>query len=361
MFRRVGSRRSVAVVGRRLVAELVNPDSWSRGRRSIPISLTGVDVDGRPVVRSSATTYCQGMTYDLRFQVLTLPGRPWGDYRAQVLHVEDLGFDLVAVPDHFCDWANSPAYWLECWTLLAALAVETSTIRLATNVSQIPLRHPGVLAHQAVTVDQISGGRVELGLGTGLTIDPSTEMIGLPNWSNAERARRFGEYIELLGLLLSQNVTTYEGEYYSARDAVMNPSSQQQPRLPVVAAALGPQMMRHTARFADAWNTMSFSPDFDVQVDELVDRAERMDDLCVDIGRDPATLRRGVNLFDAEARAAGGRLRYYDEEELFVRLVASYREADYTDIGLYYPSDSSQLDAFERIARHVIPDIRRTA
>jgi hypothetical protein len=86
-----------------------------------------------------------------------------------------------------------------------------------------------------------------------------------------------------------------------------------------------------------------------------------MDDLCVDIGRDPATLRRGVNLFDAEARAAGGRLRYYDEEELFVRLVTSYRDAGYTDIGLYYPSESSQLDAFERIARHVIPDLRQTA
>lgn len=297
------------------------------------------------------------MTYGLRFQVLTLPGRPWADYRTQVLHVEDLGFDLAAVPDHFCDWANPPAHWLECWTLMAALAVETSTIRLATNVSQIPLRHPGVLAHQAVTVDQISGGRVELGLGTGLTVDPGTEMIGLPNWSNAERAHRFGEYIELLGLLLTQDITTYEGEHYSAREAVMNPKSLQRPRLPVVAAALGPQMMRHAARFADTWNTMSFSPDFDDQVGELVDRARRMDDLCVDVGRDPATLRRSVNLFDAEARAAGGRLRYYDDEELFVRLVTSYRTAGYTDIGLYYPSDPSQLDAFERIAQDVIPNL----
>lgn len=297
------------------------------------------------------------MTYGLRFQVLTLPGRPWADYRTQVLHVEDLGFDLAAVPDHFCDWANPPAHWLECWTLMAALAVETSTIRLATNVSQIPLRHPGVLAHQAVTVDQISGGRVELGLGTGLTVDPGTEMIGLPNWSNAERAHRFGEYIELLGLLLTQDITTYEGEHYSAREAVMNPKSLQRPRLPVVAAALGPQMMRHAARFADTWNTMSFSPDFDDQVGELVDRARRMDDLCVDVGRDPATLRRSVNLFDAEARAAGGRLRYYDDDELFVRLVTSYRTAGYTDIGLYYPSDPSQLDAFERIAQDVIPNL----
>lgn len=300
------------------------------------------------------------MDHELRFQVLTLPGRPWAEYRAQVLRIEELGFDIAAVPDHFCDWANPPAHWMECWALMAALAAETSTIRLATNVAQIPLRHPGVLAHQAVTVDQISGGRVELGIGTGLTIDPGTEMIGLPNWSNAERAARFGEYIELLGLLLSQDVTTYDGEYYSAQDAVMNPSSLQRPRLPVVAAALGPKMMRHAARHADTWTTMSFSPDFDVQIDELVDRSQQMNDLCVEIGRDPNTLRRGVNLFDAQARAAGGRLRYYDDEDLFARLVTSYRDAGYTDIGLYYPADPSQLEAFEHVAQQVIPSLAGT-
>lgn len=298
------------------------------------------------------------MGYALRFQVLTLPGRSWAEYREQVLEVEELGFDVVAVPDHFCDWANPPAHWLECWSLMAALAVETSTIRLATNVAQIPLRHPGVLAHQAVTVDQISGGRLELGLGTGLTIDPGTEMIGLPNWSNAERVARFGEYLELVGLLLSQDVTSYHGEYYSAVDAVMNPSSQQRPRVPLVAAALGPRMLRHTARLADGWNTMSFSPDFDVQLEELTERSRRMDDLCTEVGREPGTLRRGVNLFDARARAAGGLIRYYDDEDLFSRLVTGCRAAGYTDLGLYYPADPSQREAFARLARDVVPALR---
>ena len=126
------------------------------------------------------------MTCPIRFQVLTLAGRPWSEYRDQVKQIEDLGFDMAAVPDHFCDWANPPAPWLECWTLLAALASETTTVRLASNVAQIPLRNPGVLAHQAITVDHISNGRLELGLGTGLMIDPGTEMMGLPNWSNGE-------------------------------------------------------------------------------------------------------------------------------------------------------------------------------
>ena len=295
---------------------------------------------------------------DRVFQVLTLPGHPWSEYRSQVLHVEDLGFDIAAVPDHFCDWANPPAPWLECWTLMAALAAETTTIRLATNVVQIPLRNPGVLAHQAVTVDHISGGRVELGIGTGLMIDPGTEMIGLPNWSNAERAARFGEYVELLGLLLSQDVTDYEGEYYSADQAVMNPSSVQRPRLPVIAAALGPKMMRHTARFADGWNTMSFSPDFGDQLTELTERNARMTELCAELGRDPADLRRSVNLFDAEARASGGRLRYYEDPDLLVDLVTRLGDAGYTEFGLYYPADPAQIPAFEHCAREVIPTLR---
>ena len=298
------------------------------------------------------------MSHPIRFQVLTLPGQPYEVYLGQVKRLEELGFDLAAVPDHFCDWANPPAPWLECWTLLAALAAETSTIRLASNVAQIPLRAPGVLAHQAITVDHISGGRLELGLGTGLTIDPSTEMIGLPNWSNGERVRRFGEYIELVGLLLSQDLTSFDGQFYTADGAVMNPTSLQSPRLPIVAAALQPRMMRLAATWADTWNTMSFDVDFDAQIEELTARSSQMDELCETVERDPGTLRRSVNLFDAEARAKGGRLRYYDDAELFEDLVRNLVGTGFTDIGLYYPMDPDQVDAFEELATGLIPDLR---
>jgi alkanesulfonate monooxygenase SsuD/methylene tetrahydromethanopterin reductase-like flavin-dependent oxidoreductase (luciferase family) len=303
--------------------------------------------------------YRYSMGFAIRFHVLTLPGQGYSTYRDQILRIEELGFDVAAVPDHFCDWANPPAPWMECWTLLSALAAETSTIRLASNVAQIPLRNPGVLAHQAVTVDHVSGGRLELGLGTGLTIDPGTEMIGLPNWSNAERVARFGEYIEIVGHLLSQEVTSYEGKYYSVAGAVMNPSSLQTPRIPIVAAALGPLMMAHAARWADAWNTMSFNPDFEAQIDELGTRAQLMDELCTAANRSPETLRKSANLFDAEARANGGRLRYYDDEVLFNRVVGNLISAGFTDIGLYYPTDPAQISSFERLATEVIPELRR--
>ena len=103
---------------------------------------------------------------------------------------------------------------------------------------------------------------------------------------------------------------------------------------------------------------MSFSPDFGEQLDELSSRNQRMDELLAEAGRDPAELRRSVNLFDAQARAEGGRLRYYDDEQLLADLITSLTEAGYGECGLYYPSDPAQEEAFERIAREVIPTLR---
>lgn len=297
------------------------------------------------------------MAFETRFQVLTLP-REWPAFRDQVQRIEELGFDLAAIPDHFVDWANPQAPWLECWTTLTAAAAATSTIRLSTFVAQIPLRNPGVLAHQAVTVDHISGGRLELGLGTGLRIDPGTEMIGLPNWSNGERVDRFGEYVQIVRSLLSQEATTFDGRYYSMRQAVMNPTSLQEPHVPILVAALGPKMLRHAAAHADIWNTMSFDPDFEAQVEEVSERSRIIDEECRRVGRNPAGLRKSINLFDATARAEGGRIRYYDDEELFVSLVTRFQAASFTDFNLYYPGVVDQVPAFERLALEVIPELR---
>ncbi|MEO7370481.1 MAG: LLM class flavin-dependent oxidoreductase [Ilumatobacteraceae bacterium] len=299
------------------------------------------------------------MSLDLRFQVMLLPSVPWRQYLDRFLHVEALGFEVAAVPDHFCDWANPPAPWLEAWTALAAVAARTSTLRLTTCVSQIPLRNPAILANQAVTVDQISSGRLEIGLGTGLTIDPAYEMAGLPNWGNAERVDRFGEYVELLGLLLAGGVTTYDGKYYRATGAVMNPGSVQQPRLPIMVAALAPKMMRHAAQHADIWNTMSFAADLEDQMAELTDRCAAMDALCAALGRAPDTLRRSYTMFDATARAGGGIISYYESDDLFVEMVRRVTKIGITEISMYYPTVESQVPAFERIATEVLPGLRR--
>lgn len=91
---------------------------------------------------------------------------------------------MVTTADHFVDWHHPSDPWLEAWTVLAAVARETTRIRIGTYMSKIPLRNPAMLARQALTVDQISGGSLVLGLGTGLTADPAYEMIGDSNHDN---------------------------------------------------------------------------------------------------------------------------------------------------------------------------------
>jgi alkanesulfonate monooxygenase SsuD/methylene tetrahydromethanopterin reductase-like flavin-dependent oxidoreductase (luciferase family) len=122
------------------------------------------------------------MQHPVRFHVLLLPNVGWDELKARVVWLEELGIEVAALADHFVDWTNPSAPWFESWTALAAMAEVTSTIRLSTLVTQIPLRHPAMLARQVLTLDHISHGRIELGLGTGLTIDPSYAMAGLPNW-----------------------------------------------------------------------------------------------------------------------------------------------------------------------------------
>jgi alkanesulfonate monooxygenase SsuD/methylene tetrahydromethanopterin reductase-like flavin-dependent oxidoreductase (luciferase family) len=298
------------------------------------------------------------MTHSLRFHVLILPNVPWSEVVRRCRHVEELGFDVAGVADHFVDWTHPPSPWFEAWTLLAAIARATTRLRLGTLVTQIPLRAPAMLAHQALTVDHVSGGRLELGLGVGLTTDPSYAMMGLPNWSAAERVARFKEYVEVVDRLLSNEVTTYRGRFYQVDGAVMNPRPVQQPRPPITIAALGPVMLRHAARYADTWNSLSFVKDFQAQLDETRGRIRRIDAECRAIGRDPASLRRSYLMFDAGARAGGGLINYYASERTFADMAERVIALGISEVGLYYPAREEQRPVFERIAREVIPRLK---
>jgi len=299
------------------------------------------------------------MQYPLRFHVLLLPNVAWAEMKARVIWLEELGFEVAALADHFVDWTNPGADWFEAWTALAAMAEATSRIRLSTIVTQIPLRNPAMLARQALTLDHISNGRIELGLGTGLTIDPSYAMAGLPNWEPGERVERFAEYVELVGLLLSQEATTYTGSFYQVDGAMMNPRPRQLPRPPILIAALAPRMLRHAARYADIWNSLSFQPDFAEQLAETRLRCAAIDAECTAIGREPGTLRRSYTMFDTQARHRGGAIGYYDSVEAFIDQVNQVMELGISDVGLYYPLDPAQLATFERIAIEALPMLRR--
>ena len=294
----------------------------------------------------------------IRFQVLCLPTVPWPALRDRFVRLDALGLESAALPDHFVDWTNPSSPWFESWTALTGLAAATTRLRIATCVTQIPLRNPAMFARQAMTLDHVSGGRLEIGLGTGLVGDRSYPMIGVPDWEPKERVARLAEYLEIVDRLLRDEVTTFEGTYYRVEGATMVPRPIQTPRPPIAVGALGPVMMRHVARRADTWSTMSFKAGFEEQIAETRERAGQLDDACAEVGRDPATLDRSYLMFDAEARPRGGAYRCYESVDAFEDMAGRILELGMEELVMYYPPDPAQLPTFERIATEVLPRLR---
>ena len=303
------------------------------------------------------------MKHKLRFGASPLPNVPWDEMVKRFRYLEELGFDSAWIGDHFVNWRHARASrdpWFEAWTLLAALATQTSRIRIGM-VTPITWRNPAFLARQALTVDHISNGRLELGLGAGVSGDPSHLMTGIPDWSPRERVARFREYVEIVDRLLSKEVTTYEGRYYTIKEAVMKPRPIQQPRPPIMIGASRPVMLKYAARYADTWNCGSSATTFEEQLEEIRRRNELVDKYCLDIGRDPRSLRRSYLVYNPEiARALdrGGFISLYESEDAFKDMVDRYVEVGITEFLLFYPFNEKQLPNFEKIAREVIPELR---
>jgi alkanesulfonate monooxygenase SsuD/methylene tetrahydromethanopterin reductase-like flavin-dependent oxidoreductase (luciferase family) len=298
------------------------------------------------------------MAHGLRFGVLFLPNVSWPVLRERVVRAEELGIETAGLADHFVDWTNPANPWFESWTALTGLAGATKSIRLASWVTQIALRNPAMLARQALTLDHVSGGRLDLGLGTGIAGDPSYDMIGVPSWEPAERVARLAEYVQIVDRLLRDEVTSFAGTYYRVDGATVNPRPVQVPRPPITIAALGPVLMRVAARHADTWNSMSFLGVFDEQVEETRGRLEAMREYCAAVGRDRTTLRAAYLMFDATARPRGGSMAYYESVGRFEDMAGRILELGVDEIDLYYPLDERQVPTFERIATDVLPRLR---
>jgi alkanesulfonate monooxygenase SsuD/methylene tetrahydromethanopterin reductase-like flavin-dependent oxidoreductase (luciferase family) len=298
------------------------------------------------------------MPHDLRFSVLVLPNVPWPEFLRRCRQVEALGFDAIGLADHLVDWAGGKGPWFELWSQVSALAMATTRVRLTTLVAQIPFRNPALCALQALTADHISGGRLEVGLGTGLEIDPSYRMMGIDNWTAKERVARFGEYVEVVGRLMSEEDVSYQGRYYRTNAATLRPRPVQLPRPPILIAAMGKVMLGHAARHADIWNSLSFAKTFEAQLEETSERIATIDARCAAIGRDPASLRRSYLMFDPSARSSGGMISYYESEDVFQSMAQRIVALGISDVGLYYPMVEQQVPMFERIARNVLTALK---
>jgi F420-dependent oxidoreductase-like protein len=183
---------------------------------------------------------------------------------------------------------------LESWTVLAALAQATKRLRLGCMVNGMHYRHPAVTANAAVSVDHISGGRFNLGLGAGW-FEPESNAYGIPLGSLTERFDRFDEGLEVIASLLTSEYTDFSGRYFQLSNARCEPKPVQA-HIPIVIGGRGPKRtLRAAARWADMWDLAGpDSPAYWKATSDLLDQR------CTDIGRNPADIRRSVHLMWSE-------------------------------------------------------------
>jgi alkanesulfonate monooxygenase SsuD/methylene tetrahydromethanopterin reductase-like flavin-dependent oxidoreductase (luciferase family) len=222
---------------------------------------------------------------------------PWNKMVEYAQLAETLGFDSLWVADHFVNPFQPETPWYECWTTLAGLAAATKEIRLGPMVTHIVYRNPALLARQAMTVDHISGGRLEIGIGAGGSRH-CHEMTGVPFWKPKERSERFHEAVKILDQLLRQEVSSFEGSYYQFTDAQMRPSPLQKPRPPITVAARGLKALKLAVLYGEGWNHIR--PVEDLSPEEALTfargRNEKLTAISAEYGRDPKTIKRSVSM-----------------------------------------------------------------
>ena len=272
----------------------------------------------------------------MRFGIFSFARAPYNELAQRFRLAEELGFASAWVNDDLM----VPSYAdFEPWTLLGALARDTSTIRLGTMVTAITFRHPSLLATQVVSLDHISGGRAQLGLGAGGAGHPNAA-FSLDPWRGRERADRLEEQAAILGQLLRGEPVTNDGPYYPVVDARV-PIVTQRPRPPLTIAAHGNRTLRTVARHADAWNSLGGQPhpEEGVETHQISLAAavaatrqlsERLDEHCQELGRDPATVRRSVQAVNP-APDPFASLGAFDE------YVGAYAEIGTDELIFYWP------------------------
>lgn len=263
--------------------------------------------------------------------------KSWQQILDEWRRAEDLGFDAAWNWDHFVPLSGDyNGDSLEAWTLLAGIGACTSRIRIGSLVTSTTYRNPAVLAKQAVTVDHITTGRLELGIGAGWH-QQEHHNYGITFPSAKERVDRFEESIAILDALMRQDHPTFKGAYYQLNKAPFSPGTVQKPRIPILVGSSGTRMLRSVAKYADAWHT--FGPP-----EKIAERGVLLARYCQELGRDPAEIRWSVTL-------SGDALRSNDR---FKQAVESYAAIGATE----FLVEGGDWDALRRIAAEAIPALK---
>jgi alkanesulfonate monooxygenase SsuD/methylene tetrahydromethanopterin reductase-like flavin-dependent oxidoreductase (luciferase family) len=292
----------------------------------------------------------------VRVGLVILPTDPWSVARRQWEWADDVGFATAWTYDHI-RWGGMPdGPWYASIPVLAAAATVTTTIRLGTLVATPNFRHPVVLARDAISLDDISRGRLDLGVGPG-SVGPDATVLGQQPWSTAERMARYAEFIQLLRAVLDGDPatrTTLQTPHYAAHEAPSTPGTVQRP-FPLTVAAGGPTGLRLAARYGQQWVTVGpTGPGSERRTPEAIletvtRQVAELHDACAAEGRDPSTIGRVLLWMPTQP--------VIDSADQFDELESRAAALGFDEVVLHHPDQTGpfggSVRAFEEIAaRH---------
>ncbi|MFI5805614.1 LLM class flavin-dependent oxidoreductase [Streptomyces sp. NPDC051561] len=301
----------------------------------------------------------------MRLSTVILPIRRWHEGGKEVWQrAEELGFHTAYTYDHLSwrvPFREGP--WFGALPTLTAAASATESLRLGTLVTSPNFRHPVTLAKELISLDDISGGRVTLGIGAGSAGGfDATALVpeGSEPWTPRERADRFAEFLPLLDRLLSEDAVSYEGSFWSAGDVRNIPGCVQRPRLPFAVAATGPRGLKLAARHGQAWVTTGDPKLFadgtpDQSLEAIRGQIGKLGTACEAIGRDPQEL--GKTLLTGFTPD-----RPLESLDAFVDFAGRHAELGVDELVLHWPIADTQFAAdekvFEAIAREGLAQLK---
>ena len=286
----------------------------------------------------------------MRFGVIILPECRWSESQRIWQRAESLDFDHAWTYDHLAWRSLRDSPWFAAVPTLVAASLVTERIRLGTLVASPNFRHPVTFAKELMTLDDVSEGRLTVGIGAGGEGWDAT-MLGQDAWSRRERADRFTEFVELLDRLLREPAVSHRGRFYSADEARAYPGCVQRPRVPFAIAATGPRGMDLAARYAETWVTTG------TRASEHLDGAsgaalvarqiEHLTEACGRVGRDP-------NALDRLVVTGAGLDPGLSSVQEFRDTAARYADAGVTDLVVHWPRSSEPYAADPEIFESIL-------
>lgn len=287
----------------------------------------------------------------MRIGIVILPEYRWWAAEPKWRAAETYGFAHAWTYDHLAWRSLADGPWFGTMPTLTAAAMVTERIRLGTFVASPNFRHPVPFVREIITVDDISDGRLLLGIGAG-GYGFDSKVLGEEELTRGQLVERFGEFLELLDRSLTNDRVDYQGQYYRAVDARSTPGSVQRPRVPFLVAANGPRTLAHAARFGQGWVTTGAAKD-DVEAwwRSVAELSERFGEALTKAGRETKSVPRYLSLDVAQYSLSS--------VECFTDMVGRAGELGFTDVVSHWPRAdgiyAGQESVLEAVASDVLP------